>query len=203
MNSDKNPAERRHDRQQAHRDETWHTYLKGIVDITGVSVWEAEALAVAALCALEQRLEAIEARHLEAQLPAELRDQLAGCAKYEHDPPRAIDKVELLQMVARNTQREDWETEPLVAAVFAATRAHLTAGLVTHVATQLPGELRAFWLGEGQPPVSVERFQNHDDQAKHGDFSPAEGPKTSPSATPNQPRVPGDRGMEPGLDTTD
>lgn len=190
MTSDKNPAERRYERSQAHREETWHAYLKNIVAVTGVSDWEAEALAVAALCALEQRLEAAEARHLEAQLPAELRERLAGCARYEQDPPRGIDKVELLQMVARNTQREDWETEPLVAAVFAATRAHLTRGLVTHVATQLPDELRAFWLGEGQPPVSVERFLEHDDEAKHGDYA-------------NRPRVPGDRGREPGLDTTD
>lgn len=189
MSSDKNAAERRHDRHQAHREETWNVFLKGIVAVTGGSDWEAEALAVAALCALEQRLEAAEARHLEAQLPAELRERLAGCAKYERDPPRAIDKVELLQMVARNTQREDWETEPLVAAVFAVTRAHLTPGLVTHVATQLPDELRAFWLGEGQPPVSVERFQAHDNQT-NGDYA-------------NRPRVPGDRGREPGLDTTD
>lgn len=203
MNTDKNAAERRHDRHQGHREETWNVFLKGVVAVTGVSDWEAEALAVAALCALEQRLEAVEARHLEAQLPAELRERLAGCAKYEKDPPRSIDKVELLQMVARNTQREDWETEPLVAAVFAVTRAHLTPGLVTHVATQLPDELRAFWLGEGQPPVSVERFQAHDDQAKHGDYAPTEGPKTSPSASANQPRIPGDRGTEPGLDTTD
>jgi uncharacterized protein (DUF2267 family) len=188
-------------RDETRQQQTFRAFLRDVIERTQLSDWQAEAAVIATLCALEQRLRKDEALDLEAQLPAKLRDLITECPKHEN-PPREIDRIELLQMVARNLQMEDWEVEPIVRDVFAVTRAHISAGESEDVAGQLPPGLRDLWYDRGNETADDE-FIAHDRRTARGDYARTTGPSTSPYAAPNTPPLPGKAHEDASLDTTD
>jgi uncharacterized protein (DUF2267 family) len=157
------------DRHNARTLRTYQHFLRRVVDTSPLSEWQAEKAVISCLCALEQRLQAREARQLEAQLPVRLRELLEGCAKYETKPPRSLDKLELLEIVARGLGLEDWEAEPVVRSIFAVVRESISAGEVHDVASQLPKDLAALWRGDETPPATADQFRRHDNRKLEGE----------------------------------
>jgi len=133
------------ERSEQRRNQTFAAFMTYLRRVGGISEELAEKSAVAVLCALERRIHPGEARHLEAQLPAKLRDLVARCDRHAGVRPHAIDRVEFVSGVAEELGVPTPEAERLILAVFHALRAQVTEGEARMVAAQLPSDLRALW----------------------------------------------------------
>ncbi len=89
-----------------------------------------------------------EVKHLEAQLPAKVRDLLRRCPRHEGLPPRKFKLLEFLQRVGEDLDTTPNEAERLSRAVFATVRGHISEGEADDVMGQLPADLRALWIPE-------------------------------------------------------
>lgn len=114
-------------------------------EITGLPRPEAEAAAVAVLCALEHRLFGSAPRKLEAQLPSRIREQIQGCHLHAGAPARKLTPDEFFHFVGEHLQKTPKQAEPITQHVFRALRIQLSAGEAEHVIAQLPKELQALW----------------------------------------------------------
>jgi uncharacterized protein (DUF2267 family) len=136
---------RRELRRQSRRSQTYKAFLNNLCAIGSMSEQEAERAAVSVLCVLEQRLFGEEPAHLEAQLPARLRELLVRCERHEGTPPVKYDKEGFLQRVGEDLGVDVQQAERVVRSVFSAVRDQISEGEIEDVIGQLPADLRALW----------------------------------------------------------
>jgi uncharacterized protein (DUF2267 family) len=139
------PEERREMRHESHAESTYSAFLKDLRWLGRMSEQEAQRAAVSVLHALEQRIVRSQARHLEAQLPKKLRELLHEAERVEGEEFRRFGKQRLFRIVARELGKEASDVEPIVRAVFAAVRMHISEGEAEHVASGLPEDLADMW----------------------------------------------------------
>lgn len=141
------PEERRHQRSETRKSQTYKHFLEYLRDVGKFpSDEEAEVAAVSVLCTLEQRILGEEAQDMEAQLPARLRELLSRCDRHASGPPPdKFGRDEMLQRVSEDCGVQPEHAEPLVRAVFSALQAQISEGELQQVAEQLPEDLRDLW----------------------------------------------------------
>lgn len=137
------PRQQRH---EAHAASTYKSFLKGLMELGSLSEGDAECAAVSVLAALERRIYGQEAKSLESQLPAKLRELLQTVPHHEGKPTEKFGREGLIEHVASDLKRDPSEIEPLVRSVFAAVRAQITEGEAEKVAAQLPSDLATLWM---------------------------------------------------------
>ncbi|HVP60536.1 MAG TPA: DUF2267 domain-containing protein [Myxococcaceae bacterium] len=135
----------RAERSEQRRNQTFAAFMTYLRRVGAISEELAEQSAVAVLCALERRIQPAEARDLEAQLPAKLRDLVARCDRHAGLRPRAIDRTEFVGMVADELAVPPHRAEHLILAVFHALRAQVSEGEARQVEAQLPADLKVLW----------------------------------------------------------
>jgi uncharacterized protein (DUF2267 family) len=136
---------RRLQRRESHAQQTYARFLKDLCRIGHMGPDFAEQAAVAVLSVLEQRLIPDEAKDLEAQLPVQLTNLLACCDRPPDGEPLKYGRDELLEMVGRDLNMAPDEVEPVIRAVFATIREHVSEGEVEDVIHMLPREMRDLW----------------------------------------------------------
>jgi len=136
---------RRLRRRETHASQTYAAFLRDLCRVGSMAPEFAEQAAVSVLCALEQRLIPEEARDLEAQLPIKLLNLLARCDRHRDQAPVKYTREQLLEMVAEDLNMQPDEVEPVIRAVFATLREHVSDGEVEDVVAMLPRELRDLW----------------------------------------------------------
>ncbi len=143
------PDELREQRHEAHAEHTYSAFLKDLSRIGRMSEEQAQRAAVAVLHALEQRVARSLGRHLEAQLPARLREFLHEAERAEGEEFARFGRQRLLRMVAARLgpalAGDPAEVERIVRAVFQAVRMHISEGEVEHVAAGLPEDIAELW----------------------------------------------------------
>ncbi|HYV45188.1 MAG TPA: DUF2267 domain-containing protein [Myxococcaceae bacterium] len=132
-------------RRESHAAQTYSAFLKDLCRIGGMAPEFAEQAAVSVLWALEQRIIPDEARDLEAQLPVQLTNLLACCNRPMTSRPEKYTREELLERVGRDLNMQPDEVEPVVRAVFATVRQHVSEGEVEAVIQMLPRQMRDLW----------------------------------------------------------
>ena len=137
--------ERREQRREMRRNQTYKAFLSSLAAIGSMSEDEAESAAVSVLCLLEQRLFGEEAAHLEAQLPGKLRDLLMRCERHIGKPASKFGKEIFIQRVSEELGVNAIEAEQKIRAVFSAVREQVSEGEVEDVMGQLPTDLRELW----------------------------------------------------------
>ncbi len=143
--------EQRDFRQQRHESrtgQTWAAFLDDLCRHTNTDREKAEKAASSILCALEQRIQAGEAKDLNAQLPQKLRELLVRCERHEGDKPRRFNRDEFLKMVCDDLGVDTSEAERLARGVFKTVRGHVSEGEADQVAANLPPDLRELWARE-------------------------------------------------------
>lgn len=138
-------AARRLQRRETRANQTYVAFLKDLCRIGGMAPEFAEQAAVSVLCALEQRLMREEAKDLEAQLPLKLQNLLVRCERHTGPAPVKFGQGEMLEMVAADLNMKPDEVEPVIRAVFATIREHVSEGEIDDVLQQLPRDLRDLW----------------------------------------------------------
>lgn len=138
---EKNRAERSEQR----RNQTFAAFMTYLRRVGSLSEELAEQSAVAVLCALERRIDPGEAKDLESQLPAKLRDLVRRCDTHAGISPHKIDRPEFVASVAEELGVPPDRAERLILSVFHALRAQVSAGEAHQVEGQLPPDLRALW----------------------------------------------------------
>jgi uncharacterized protein (DUF2267 family) len=137
---------RRLQRRESHAAQTYAAFLKDLCRIGGMGPEFAEQAALSVLSALEMRLIPDEAKDLEAQLPVQLTNLLACCERPNRsDEPVKYSRDDLLEMVAADLNMQPDEVEPVIRAVFATVREHVSEGEVEDVVNMLPREMRDLW----------------------------------------------------------
>ncbi len=137
--------ERRLQRRESHASQTYAAFLQDLCRIGSMAPEFAEQAAVSVLCALEQRLIPEEAKDLEAQLPIKLLNLLTRCARHRDLAPVKYTREQLLEMVGEDLNMQPDEVEPVIRAVFATIREHVSEGEVEDIINMLPRELRDLW----------------------------------------------------------
>jgi uncharacterized protein (DUF2267 family) len=138
-------AERRLQRRESHANQTYAAFLQDLCRVGSMAPEFAEQAAVSVLCALEQRLIPEEAKDLEAQLPIKLLNLLTRCDRHRDLAPVKYSREQLLEMVAEDLNMQPDEVEPVIRAVFATIREHVSEGEVKDVVSMLPRDLRDLW----------------------------------------------------------
>ncbi|MGA9524021.1 MAG: DUF2267 domain-containing protein [Myxococcaceae bacterium] len=143
--------EQRDFRQQRHESrtgQTWAAFLDDLCRQTNADREKAEKAASSILCALEQRIQANEAKDLNAQLPQKLRELLVRCERHQGDKPRRFNRDEFLKMVCDDLGVDSNEAERLTRGVFKTVRGHVSEGEAEQVGANLPPDLRDLWARE-------------------------------------------------------
>jgi uncharacterized protein (DUF2267 family) len=136
---------KRAERREQRRNQTFAAFITYLRRVGSISEELAEKAAVAVLCALERRIHPDEAKDLESQLPAKLRELVGRCDLHAGVRKHAIDRTEFEGMVADELGVSLPEAEHLVLAVFHAIRAQVSAGEAAQVEVQLPPDIRDLW----------------------------------------------------------
>ena len=131
----------RRKRHEARASQTYKSFIADLSRIGGMSADDAERAAVSVLCALEQRIMASEARHLEAQLPFKLRELLHECERHEAERPQRFGRAEFIRMIAQDLGIDEVQAETIALDVITAVREHISEGEARDVAGQLPPDL--------------------------------------------------------------
>ena len=137
--------DRRAQRHESHASSTYKNFLKDLCSISGMDESLAECAAVSVLCTLERRIYGEEARDMEAQLPAKLRELLQRCERHEGKPTEKFGRDGFFKLVADDLEKSPDEIEPIVRSVFAAVRSQISEGEAADVAEQLPSDLAVLW----------------------------------------------------------
>jgi len=137
--------QRRAERSEQRRNQTFAAFMTYLRRVGSISEERAEQSAVAVLCALERRILPGEAKDLEAQLPAKLRDLITRCDRHAGVKKHAIDRAEFVGMVADELGVPPPAAEHLILSVFHALRAQVSEGEARQVESQLPADLEALW----------------------------------------------------------
>ena len=135
----------RTERSEQRRNQTFASFMTYLRRVGSISEELAEKAAVAVLCSLERRIHPDEAKDLEAQLPAKLRDLVRRCDTHAGIRPHKIDRPEFVAMVAEELGVPADRAERLILAVFHALRAQVSEGEARQVEGQLPPDLRSLW----------------------------------------------------------
>lgn len=135
----------RTERSEQRRNQTFAAFMTYLRRVGSISEELAEKAAVAVLCSLERRIHPDEAKDLEAQLPAKLRDLVRRCDTHAGIRPHKIDRPEFVAMVAEELGVPADRAERLILAVFHALRAQVSEGEARQVEGQLPPDLRSLW----------------------------------------------------------
>lgn len=133
------------DRHESHSSRSQAAFLVTVSRVTKLPVDEAEAAAVAVLCALEHRLFGSAPRKLEAQLPSRLRERVQGCRLHAGQPPRKLSRGEFLHFVGDHLHKTPEESELITQGVFQALQIQLSPGETEHVIAQLPRSIARLW----------------------------------------------------------
>ncbi len=136
---------RRFQRRESRAAQTYTAFLDDLCRIGSMAPEFAEQAAVSVLCALEQRLIPEEAKDLEAQLPIKLLNLLTRCERHRDLAPVKYTRDQLLEMVAGDLNMKPDEVEPIIRAVFATVREHVSEGEIEDVIQQLPREFQDLW----------------------------------------------------------
>lgn len=108
---------------------------------------DAAAAFMAVMCTFAQRLSRGEARHVLLGLPITLRPLVTSCMLHRDELATPFHRDELVHRVAEHLGTADDVAEDVVRAVFSAVKTCLPSKDVEDAASQLPGDLRALWLG--------------------------------------------------------
>lgn len=87
--SESERARRRVMRSESRTSQTYADFIKDLCQQANADWDYAEQVAASVLCVLEQRLTGGRGRHLEAQLPAKVRELLTRCTRHEGARPRS------------------------------------------------------------------------------------------------------------------
>ena len=136
---------RRLQRRESRANQTYMAFLKDLCRIGSMAPEFAEQAAVSVLCALEQRLIPEEAKDLEAQLPIRLLNLLTRCERHRDTAPVKYTRDQLLEMVATDLNMQPDEAEPIIRAVFATVREHVSEGEIEDVIQMLPRNFLDLW----------------------------------------------------------
>ena len=136
---------KRAERSEQRRNQTFAAFLTYLRRVGSISEELAERAAVAVLCALERRINPGEAKDLQAQLPAKLRELVVRCDTHSGVRPHTLDRPEFIAMVAEDLAVAPDRAEKLILSVFHALRAQVSEGEARQVEGQLPPDLRALW----------------------------------------------------------
>jgi uncharacterized protein (DUF2267 family) len=136
-------------RSESHKATTWGAFLNELREHGDWSREFAEQATTAVLCTLERRITSNVAGHMEAQLPARLRELLASCERRSALKPRKIGRPEFMTLIAEDLDLTLQQAELVAREVLATVRTHISEGEALQVEKQLPMELRDLWW----PPV--------------------------------------------------
>lgn len=136
---------RRAERHEARQTQTYKIFLKHLCALGALEEELAERAALSVLCALEQRLLGDEAAHLNAQLPARLRELLVRCERHHGQKPLKFGREAFISMVCADLELPPEEAERLIRTVLAAVRHQVSEGELEDVLGQLPQDLRELW----------------------------------------------------------
>jgi len=136
---------RRLQRRETHHHQTYAAFLDDLCRIGSMAPEFAEPAAVSVLCALEQRLIPEEAKDLEAQLPIKLLNLLTRCERHRDTAPVKYTREQLLEKVALDLNMKPDEAEPIIRAVFATLREHVSEGEIEDVINMLPRDFQDLW----------------------------------------------------------
>jgi uncharacterized protein (DUF2267 family) len=137
--------ERRRHRSEAHRAGTWGRFLNQLCDETGYEKRFASEATASVLGALEQRLRMVESDHLEAQLPAKLRELLDAKRGERRLKPRQVHSAEMITMVSEDLDRTPQEAEVVVRDVLCQVRGQISEPEARRVERILPMDMRTLW----------------------------------------------------------
>lgn len=140
-----NLQERSERRREMRRNQTYKAFLGQLAARSGLSEEDAERAAVSVLCVLEQRLLSGESAHLEAQLPAMLRDLMAQCERHEAARAQKFGQKTFIQRVSEDLGVDALEAERRSRCVLETVRARVSEGEIEDVMGQLPADLRELW----------------------------------------------------------
>jgi uncharacterized protein (DUF2267 family) len=113
---------------------------------SGVS---ADAAFTAVMCGFSRRLSGGEARDLLLSLPESLRPLIARSVQQRDEAAAVFDGGEFADRIREDLGCTPSEVEPIVRTVFDAVSRLIPAAQRSHVASQLPLELKELWLDEG------------------------------------------------------
>ena len=154
-------AQREEIRKLRHESRAASTYKDFLWDVqheASVSEEMADRAAVSVVRAIERRVIPAEAAHLDAQLPARLREHIRERGVQTSLLPREIGREELLRMVADDLSMKPAEAVTVIRAVFRVLSAHVTPGQMGNVLGQLPADIRSLLWSPGleQVPAPLE-----------------------------------------------
>lgn len=138
---------RRQARHESHAMGTYKQFLKDLQNLAGLhDEQQAERAAVSVIGVFEQRIYGEAVRDLEAQLPSILRELLQHGERHEGKPTKKFGSEELFNKVAADLGMDRAKVEPLVRAVVATVRAHITEGEAQNISDQLPSDMAELWM---------------------------------------------------------
>lgn len=105
-----------------------------------------EAVA-AVLCTLTRRISRGEAEQLRSELPPDLIAVLEPCMSHRAEEPERFGREELIHRVAQSLDTDDGQAAAVVRHVLGALHANYPTREDDDVASQLPADLKALWLG--------------------------------------------------------
>jgi uncharacterized protein (DUF2267 family) len=103
-------------------------------------------------CALDQHITGGESRHLFESLPREVQPLLAPCLVHRGEPATRFQWDGLVRRIAEHLGIAPEEAEGIIPGVMDVLRSRLPEGVLEHVASQLPEEIRHVWIGPRPTP---------------------------------------------------
>ena len=131
--------------QEALEQQRSRTMMERVASIGGLSMPAASRAIVDVLSVLERRISGGEARRLEEELPAEVREWMAGAGKPTEAVAEKFDRAAFFQRVEQVLEMSSQRIGPVVAGVFAAVREQVSEAVARDVANQLPEDLKTLW----------------------------------------------------------
>jgi uncharacterized protein (DUF2267 family) len=105
------------------------------------------AALMAVMCTFSRRLSGGEARHIVLSLPGSLRSLMTTCALHRDEPAEPFHRGDLARRISVHLGTTESEADTIVRAVLDAVKRCLPLQELEDVASQLPPDLKAMWLG--------------------------------------------------------
>lgn len=139
---------RREQRRESRSNQTLAKFVDRLTARTGLPADQAMRALGSVLCVLEQRIMGDEAKDLNSQLPAKVREIVVQCEVHQ-GRPRKFDGAEFVQLVSQHLDEQSrGSAEQIIRSVLACVRESISEGEANQVRDQLPADIRAYWVAE-------------------------------------------------------